>query len=74
MAGLDIYTSVASYLNADLSNETGVSSTVADKVAAGKLGLKTGGGLFEYTPEQIQALGARRGKLLLATKKALMAE
>jgi 3-hydroxybutyryl-CoA dehydrogenase/5-formyl-3-hydroxy-2-methylpyridine 4-carboxylate dehydrogenase len=74
VAGLDIYTSVASYLNADLSNEAGVSSTVAEKVAAGKLGLKTGGGLFEYTPEQIQALGARRGKLLLATKKALLAE
>jgi 3-hydroxyacyl-CoA dehydrogenase len=74
VAGLDIYTSVASYLNADLSNETGVSSTVSGKVAAGRLGIKTGGGLFDYTPEQAQALGARRGKLLLATRKALMAE
>lgn len=74
VAGLDIYTSVASYLNADLSNEPGVSKTVGDRVAAGKLGLKTGGGLFEYTPEQIQALGQRRGKLLLASKKVLTQE
>ena len=74
VAGLDIYTSVASYLNADLSNETGVSNTGADRVAEGKLGLKTGGGLFQYTPEQIQALGQRRGKLLLASKKVLTQE
>ena len=74
VAGLDIYTSVASYLNADLSNATGVSSTVGDKVAAGKLGIKSGEGLFSYTPEQIQALQQRRGKLLLATKKALTQE
>jgi 3-hydroxybutyryl-CoA dehydrogenase/5-formyl-3-hydroxy-2-methylpyridine 4-carboxylate dehydrogenase len=74
LAGLDIYTSVASYLNADLSNATGVSVTVDEKVAAGKLGIKTGEGLFAYTPEQIQALQQRRGKLLLATKKALTQE
>ena len=52
MAGLDIYTSVASYLNKDLSNNPGI-STMTPKVEAGKLGLKTQGGLFEYTPEQI---------------------
>ena len=52
MAGLDIYTAVASYLNKDLSNDTGISSTVTSKVDEGKLGIKTQGGLFEYTPEQ----------------------
>jgi 5-formyl-3-hydroxy-2-methylpyridine 4-carboxylic acid 5-dehydrogenase len=72
MAGLDIYTSVASYLNPDLSNRTDVSPTVTSKVAAGRLGIKTQGGLFNYTPEQIQQLAQRRGKLLLASKKALM--
>jgi 3-hydroxybutyryl-CoA dehydrogenase/5-formyl-3-hydroxy-2-methylpyridine 4-carboxylate dehydrogenase len=72
MAGLDIYTSVASYLNPDLSNRTDVSPTVTSKVAEGRLGIKTQGGLFDYTPEQIQQLAQRRGKLLLASKKALM--
>lgn len=72
VAGLDIYTAVASYLNKDLSNNTGISSTVTEKVDQGKLGIKTQGGLFEYTPEQIAELTQKRGRLLLATKKALM--
>jgi 3-hydroxybutyryl-CoA dehydrogenase/5-formyl-3-hydroxy-2-methylpyridine 4-carboxylate dehydrogenase len=71
VAGLDIYTAVASYLNKDLSNNTGISSTVTSKVDQGKLGLKTQGGLFEYTPEQIQELAQKRGRLLVASKKAL---
>jgi 5-formyl-3-hydroxy-2-methylpyridine 4-carboxylate dehydrogenase len=72
VAGLDIYTAVASYLNKDLSNNTGISSTVTSKVEEGKLGLKTQGGLFQYTPEQIGELAQKRGRLLVATKKALM--
>jgi len=71
MAGLDIYTAVASYLNKDLSNSTEISSTITSKVAEGKLGIKTGGGLFNYTPEKIQELQQRRGRLLLGTKKVL---
>lgn len=71
MAGLDIYTSVAGYLNQELSASSEVSPTVTSKVAAGQLGIKTQGGLFAYTPEQIAALRQRRGRLLLATKKAL---
>ena len=38
MAGLDIYTSVASYLNASLNASPEVSKTVTDKVAAGQAG------------------------------------
>ncbi|HZS88146.1 MAG TPA: 3-hydroxyacyl-CoA dehydrogenase NAD-binding domain-containing protein [Chloroflexota bacterium] len=71
VAGLDIYNSVASYLNADLSAATGVPSLITEKVAAGELGIKSGRGLFEYTPEQIQALVQKRGRLLMAVKKAL---
>ncbi len=71
VAGLDIYTSVASYLNKDLNASPSISATVTSKVEEGKLGLKTGGGLFEYTPEEIQQLTQKRGKLLLASKKAL---
>jgi 5-formyl-3-hydroxy-2-methylpyridine 4-carboxylate dehydrogenase len=71
MAGLDIYTAVAGYLNSDLCNDTGVSSTVTSKVREGKLGLKTQAGLFEYTPEEIERLARERGRLLVASKKAL---
>jgi 3-hydroxybutyryl-CoA dehydrogenase/5-formyl-3-hydroxy-2-methylpyridine 4-carboxylate dehydrogenase len=71
MAGLDIYTSVASYLNKDLNASPEISKTVTDKVAAGKLGIKTQGGLFAYTPERIQQLQQQRGRKLVATRKAL---
>jgi len=72
VAGLDIYHSVASYLNADLSTDAGVSSAVTERVERGDLGIKTGRGLFEYESDQIPALMQRRMKLLLAVKKALM--
>jgi 5-formyl-3-hydroxy-2-methylpyridine 4-carboxylic acid 5-dehydrogenase len=71
VAGLDIYTSVASYLNKDLNASPGISSTVTSKVAEGKVGMKTQGGLFEYTPEKIQELQQKRGRKLVATRKAL---
>jgi 3-hydroxybutyryl-CoA dehydrogenase/5-formyl-3-hydroxy-2-methylpyridine 4-carboxylate dehydrogenase len=71
VAGLDIYNSVASYLNADLKSTAEISSTVTSKVAEGKLGMKTQGGLFEYTPEKIQQLQQQRGRKLVATRKAL---
>jgi 3-hydroxybutyryl-CoA dehydrogenase/5-formyl-3-hydroxy-2-methylpyridine 4-carboxylate dehydrogenase len=71
MAGLDIYTAVAGYLNRDLCSDSGVSSTVTSKVAAGRLGLKTQGGLFDYTREEVERLARERGRLLVASKKAL---
>ncbi|MCB9450204.1 MAG: 3-hydroxyacyl-CoA dehydrogenase family protein [Anaerolineaceae bacterium] len=71
MAGLDIYHSVASYLNAGLSNETGVSARVQEKVQSGELGLKTGKGLFDYAPGSIPPLMQKRMKRLLGTKKIL---
>lgn len=71
VAGLDIYTSVASYLNKDLNASPDISATVTSKVAAGQLGMKTQGGLFDYTPEKIQQLQQQRGRKLVATRKAL---
>lgn len=71
VAGLDIYNSVAGYLNADLSADTGVSALITQKVEAGHLGIKSGRGLFEYKPDEVPALVQRRARLLLAAKKAL---
>ena len=72
VAGLDIYDSVASYLNADLSRRADVSPLIKRKVEAGELGIKTGRGLFEYTPDGIAALMQRRMRLLLASRRALL--
>jgi 3-hydroxyacyl-CoA dehydrogenase len=71
MAGLDIYNAVASYLNQDLSNEKGVSSTITERVDQGKLGIKTGGGLFDYDAGRAAELQKERAAALVAVRKAL---
>ena len=71
MAGLDIYNAVGSYLNQDLSTSGEVSSMIRDRIAEGKLGMKTGSGIYDYTPEQILELRAQRAAKLVAVRKAL---
>jgi len=71
MAGLDIYNAVGSYLNQDLSTSGEVSKTIRDRIAEGKLGMKTGSGIYDYTPEQIDQLRAQRAAKLVAVRKAL---
>ena len=73
MAGLDIYNAVGSYLNPDLSTGGEVSSTIRDLIDKGRLGMKTGGGIYDYTPEQIDELRAARAAKLVAVRKALEA-
>jgi 3-hydroxybutyryl-CoA dehydrogenase/5-formyl-3-hydroxy-2-methylpyridine 4-carboxylate dehydrogenase len=73
MAGLDIYNAVGSYLNKDLATSGDVSSTIREKIDQGRLGMKTGGGIYDYTPEQIGELRAKRAAKLVAVRKALEA-
>jgi len=73
MAGLDIYKAVGSYLNQDLSTSSEVSLTILDRIEQGRLGMKTGGGLYDYTPERIEELRASRAAKLVAVRKALEA-
>ncbi|WP_343717687.1 5-formyl-3-hydroxy-2-methylpyridine 4-carboxylate 5-dehydrogenase [Inquilinus sp.] len=71
MAGLDIYQSVASFLNADLSERKDVAGYVTERTKAGKLGIKSGEGIFPYTPEQIRELQAERARRLVAVRRIL---
>ncbi len=71
MAGLDIYTSVATYLNPVLSNASEVSTTIQALTGRGRLGIKTKGGIFDYTDEQIGQLRGERAAKLVAVRKAL---
>jgi 3-hydroxyacyl-CoA dehydrogenase len=73
VAGLDIYNAVGSYLNPDLSTSGEVSSTIRDLIDKDRLGMKTGGGIYDYTPEQIDELRAKRAAKLVAVRKALEA-
>jgi 3-hydroxyacyl-CoA dehydrogenase len=71
MAGLDIYNAVGSYLNKDLSTSGEVSQKIRELIDQGRLGMKTGGGIYDYTPEQIDELRAQRAGKLVAVRKAL---
>nr|WP_245443845.1 5-formyl-3-hydroxy-2-methylpyridine 4-carboxylate 5-dehydrogenase [Mesorhizobium sp. DCY119] len=71
MAGLDIYKSVSSFLNADLSNRDDVAPIVLERTGASKLGIKSGEGMFSYTPEKISALQGERAKKLVAVRRIL---
>ncbi|MBZ9605974.1 5-formyl-3-hydroxy-2-methylpyridine 4-carboxylate 5-dehydrogenase [Phyllobacterium chamaecytisi] len=71
MAGLDIYKSVSSFLNADLSNRDDVAPMVLEKTNASKLGIKSGEGMFSYTPEQTKALQGERARKLVAVRRIL---
>lgn len=71
MAGLDIYQSVASFLNAELCDRSDVSPMVTKATDQGKLGMKTGAGLFEYSPDDLAALPRERGAKLVAVRRVL---
>lgn len=71
MAGLDIYRSVSSFLNADLTNRADVAPMVLEKTGARKLGIKSGEGMFSYTPDQIAELQKERARKLVAVRRIL---
>jgi 3-hydroxybutyryl-CoA dehydrogenase/5-formyl-3-hydroxy-2-methylpyridine 4-carboxylate dehydrogenase len=71
MAGLDIYQAVSSYLNGSLSARDDVSRYVTERTAKNRLGIKTGGGVYDYAPQDIQALRQERARKLVAVRKIL---
>ena len=71
MAGLDIYAAVAGYLNRELCDRKDVAASITGRTSEGKLGMKTGSGIFAYTPERISELRAERASKLVAVRKAL---
>jgi 3-hydroxyacyl-CoA dehydrogenase len=73
MAGLDIYQSVASFLNAQLCNRDDVSPMVSQATEQGRLGMKSGAGLFEYSADDLASLPRERAARLVAVRRALEA-
>lgn len=71
MAGLDIYESVASFLNAELCDRADISPMVSEATKSGRLGMKSGGGLFDYTSEELASLPRERGAMLVAVRRVL---
>jgi 3-hydroxyacyl-CoA dehydrogenase len=73
MAGLDIYQSVASYLNPDLSSSGEVPQLIKERTARNQLGMKTLGGIYDYTEEQVRERRAEIAAGLVAVRKVLSA-
>lgn len=71
MAGLDIYESVAGYLNADLSSETGVSPLVTGLTSQRKLGMKSEDGMYTYGEGDVAAKRADIVRGLIEVRKTL---
>ena len=71
MAGMDIYHSVSSFLNADLADRKDVAPLAEAQIAAGKLGIKSGQGIYSYTPEGIPELQRDRARKLVAIRRIL---
>ena len=65
LGGLDILNAVNQYLFPDLGAEQR-SQVLADLTAAGRLGVKSGAGFYDYAPGEGPEIAARRDELLRA--------
>ncbi|MEU4013909.1 3-hydroxyacyl-CoA dehydrogenase NAD-binding domain-containing protein [Microbacterium sp. NPDC028030] len=71
MAGLDIYQAVSGYLNKELDASTETPKLILDKIAEGKLGFKSGSGMYEYGPGDVDAKRKEIITGLIAARKTL---
>ena len=69
--GLDTHLSIASYLYEDLENTVKPLKILEDKVAAGKLGLKTGEGFYDWRNKDKSSVLADKNQLLIDVLKFL---
>ncbi len=65
LGGLDTFLAVSEYLLKDLCNSSQPSSLLVDAVKKGWLGIKTGRGFYEWTPEAISEITKSREKELV---------
>lgn len=65
-AGIDVHCAAAASMYPSLAANTVPATALSERVAQGKLGMKTGEGFFSWTPETIAAERKRYDDLLLA--------
>lgn len=64
-AGIDVWNDIMAYLAPDLARDTEPPSFLSDLVRAGRLGVKRGRGVYDWSPEAIaRAQAARDAELL----------
>jgi len=70
-AGLDVHASAAAEIYPTLANDAVPSRELTDRVRAGRLGMKTGGGFRDWTPASIAAERERYERVLRAAQAIL---
>ncbi|MHC8945205.1 3-hydroxyacyl-CoA dehydrogenase family protein [Advenella incenata] len=73
-AGLDVHAAAAATIYPTLSNVSEPPPVLADKPGQGQLGMKSGQGFYDWTPEQIAAERARYDKALRTGLSILAAD
>ncbi|MBY0438267.1 MAG: 3-hydroxyacyl-CoA dehydrogenase, partial [Burkholderiales bacterium] len=73
-AGLEVHAAAGAEMYPHFNNSPDVSSALTDRVAANKLGMKTGEGFYTWTPETIAAERARYEKTLAAAFQIIKSE
>jgi 3-hydroxybutyryl-CoA dehydrogenase len=73
-AGLEVHAAAGAEMYPHFNNSPDVSTALTDRVAANKLGMKTGEGFYQWTPETIAAERARYEKTLAAAFQIIKAE
>ena len=63
-AGIDVHCAAAATMYPSLSNTTEPALALRERVAAGRFGMKTGAGFYDWTPETRQAERERYDRLL----------
>jgi 3-hydroxybutyryl-CoA dehydrogenase len=74
LVGLNLTLDIHQTLIADLDRRPGPHPYLVEKVAKGELGMKTGRGFRDWTPEQAAALRRRLSDFLAASAKAIAAK
>jgi len=70
LVGLDLTLDIQSVLLADLDRSTEPTNFLKDKVASGRLGMRTGEGLRKWTPQSAEAVRERLRRFLAEQAKA----
>ena len=65
LGGLDVYMAISKYLMPDLCQSTEVPALLVDAVKSGRLGVKSGAGLYEWTPAAISRIIKAREQELM---------
>ena len=69
LAGWDLIAEMASWMYPDLDDSQGLPEVLRNKVESGDLGVKTGKGFYDWTPESAEALRLRIANALVEIAK-----